>query len=134
MIESLNHCKRVRRLLLLCFLTMSESHERMSPLSLQRRPLSVIQNGEETEAYKTSLFLSQSSPTIRTNLSMRGGGLISYIKASKSRCWALLVVSIMIEAAATTLNKRASDTQSAQLFAGSCILFLIWLQRGIITD
>ena len=83
----------------------------------------------------TSKFPYMTQQPVSPVLSMRGGArfpmnVVSYIKSSKSRCWALLVFSIMIEAAATTINKRAADTKSAQLFMSSCILFLIWYVRA----
>ena len=127
-------------LLLLLVLFRSESHAHRthripSPHSLHAGGREATFRGDEILSQQSThsdlSFQYLSQPSVSAVLSIQGGArfptdVISYIKSSKTRCWVLLVFSIMIEAAATTLNKRAADTKSVQLFGSSCILFLLW--------
>ena len=56
-------------------------------------------------------------------LSLRGGGIFSslesYVTASKTRCWGVLLVSILTDALSTTMIKVARDEKSMIKLAGA---------------
>ena len=52
--------------------------------------------------------------------------LADAISASKTKCWILLVISIALEAVATSMSKQAHDIQSLPLFVAACVLYLAW--------
>lgn len=58
-----------------------------------------------------------------TILSLRGGGVFSslesYVTASKTRCWVVLLVSILTDTVSTTMIKFARDEKSMIKLAGA---------------
>jgi hypothetical protein len=76
---------------------------------------------------------SQVLPVLASTIDIRGGAaafsvraVLSNVGSSKTKCWILLVVSILFETLATTLSKRARDIGSPLLFVAACVLYLIW--------
>ena len=124
---------------LVMLMLLSGSHARLHRIPLMQhlhvdqtramREHEILSPHRGTATYTYPHHRAPHSVSAVVSLSIRGGAsfpsnMISYIKSSKSRCWILLVISIMIEAAATTLNKRAADTKSTQLFSEQlmCVL------------
>lgn len=52
------------------------------------------------------------------------GRIAGNIGASTTKCWATLVLSILIETSATSLSKHARDTSSLPKFLAACCLYL----------
>jgi hypothetical protein len=50
----------------------------------------------------------------------------NFVGQTKTRCFFLLVFSVIIESYATTLSKQAKDTGNALLFARACFVYLFW--------
>ena len=48
------------------------------------------------------------------------------ISSSKSKCWTVLILSILTETVASTLSKHARDTGSFNTFLAACCLNLLW--------
>lgn len=72
--------------------------------------------------------LSSTSSTTATSVSM--GALIKNagdsISSSKSKCWTVLLLTILTETVASTLSKHARDTGSFNKFLAACCLNLLW--------
>lgn len=78
---------------------------------------------------------SLKTPSQQANLlDIRGGSTVcrgvlrtaaSKIIRSKTLCWLTLLVSILGESLATSLNKYSRETGSSLAFLGSCFLFLV---------
>lgn len=130
--KNLKWC-RLFHMLLVLSTSKALHHSHISAIDRQTRGFKAI-NQASIRTRKIRLkSLLHVSRTLLESDRLRGGALtpstdrvVKYIRASKHRCWALLVISVMFEAAATAVNKRAADTHSQQLFVGSCVLFLIW--------
>jgi len=60
-----------------------------------------------------------------------GGGsspartFVQYIAASRTRCWIVLILSIIVESGSSTLSKLAKQRGSASIFAAACSLYLL---------
>lgn len=52
-------------------------------------------------------------------------GFLDDVAASRSKSWAVLILSILIETLASTISKRARDTSNALLFFSSVCMNLI---------
>ena len=50
----------------------------------------------------------------------------NFMGASKTRCFLMLLCSILLECYATTLSKRAKDTGQVLVFLHACSLYLMW--------
>jgi hypothetical protein len=70
--------------------------------------------------------LSSTASTAPSSL----GGLIrsvgENVSSSKSKCWTVLLLSILTETGASTLSKHARDTGSFNKFLVACSLNLLW--------
>lgn len=88
----------------------------------------------------TALF-SVSSSTLNVPVPRGGGGVpsalgglavtafgkfSSFIGASKTRCFIVLLCSIILESYATALSKQAKDTGRLIVFLHACSLYLLW--------
>ena len=51
---------------------------------------------------------------------------ITFFGKSKSRCYTLLVVTVIMESYATALSKQAKEVGSTALFAWSCFVNFFW--------
>jgi hypothetical protein len=88
--------------------------------------------------------IKKTAATTRALLTIRGGVLSSTttetatslgammakigdsVSRSKPKCWIVLLLSVLTEAAACTLAKHARDTASVHKFLVACGLYLIW--------
>jgi hypothetical protein len=50
----------------------------------------------------------------------------NFVGQTKTRCFLLLVFSVVVESYATTLSKQAKDTGNALLFGRACLVYLFW--------
>lgn len=50
----------------------------------------------------------------------------NFVGQTKTRCFFLLVFSVVVESYATTLSKQAKDTGNALLFGRACLVYLVW--------
>jgi hypothetical protein len=75
-----------------------------------------------------ALSSTASTATVATSSSL--GALIrtvgDSISSSKSKCWTVLIISILTETIASTLSKHARDTGSFNKFLAACCLNLLW--------
>jgi hypothetical protein len=67
-----------------------------------------------------------SATATSTNLGALITNLGNSISSSKSKCWTVLLLSILTETVASTLSKHARDTGSFNKFLAACCLNLIW--------
>jgi hypothetical protein len=73
--------------------------------------------------------LSRTTTTTAATSSSLGALIINVgdsISNSKSKCWTVLLLSILTETVASTLSKHARDTGSFNKFLAACCLNLIW--------
>jgi hypothetical protein len=87
-----------------------------------KRSVSTIRGGALPSTTSTATATASS-----TSLGSLIRNIGENVSSSKSKCWTVLIVSILTETGASTLSKHARDTGSFNKFLASVCLNLLWL-------
>lgn len=92
----------------------------------RRRILPIDLHKKKSPEIADKLSLASPHELLYQAVMVRGGGpgVLHSLSSTKSGCWAILLVSIMVETYATTLSKYARDRSSQILLVLSLSLYL----------
>jgi hypothetical protein len=100
------------------------------PLPAQQGPFRNHRAKRSVLTIRGGALSSTTSTTTASSTSSSLGALIrtvgDSISSSKSKCWTVLILSILTDTVASTLSKHARDTGSFNIFLAACCLNLLW--------